>query len=254
MVCGGDGFENVSFTVTFLGLGDRVLFSARNRSESSTNEANGGLFQSQQIVGASAMSNVTAHRTRDVSVTIEELQRGGVQITPLPGRYLTAPSDIPVVSVRVTNTSTARCKVLAWAEQDVGCYHIGANHLNNQSLVQKRPTSSLLAWTPESCANACRGRGTHVALGPSPPPAPETCYCLQGLPNVAADVKDATSTDVPTLAEQDGETDSATSLQANMSAEMESEAAAENWKTDWRNSNFQLSQMNCRCDLPLISF
>ena len=34
-MCGGDGFVEVSFTVTFLGLGDRALLLVRNRSESS---------------------------------------------------------------------------------------------------------------------------------------------------------------------------------------------------------------------------
>ena len=45
--------------------------------------------------------------TRAVSIHIEELQAGAVQLTPLPGRYLSAPSDKPVVSVHEVRVRAA---------------------------------------------------------------------------------------------------------------------------------------------------
>ena len=47
---------------------------------------------------------------------------GGIDLTPLPGRYLTAPSTASVASVRLAGTTSALCAAPDWDQLHVGCY------------------------------------------------------------------------------------------------------------------------------------
>ena len=47
---------------------------------------------------------------------------GGIDLTPLPGRYLTAPSNTSVASVRLAGTTSALCAAPDWDQLHVGCY------------------------------------------------------------------------------------------------------------------------------------
>ena len=47
---------------------------------------------------------------------------GGIDIPPLPGRYLTAPSTASVASVRLAGTTTALCAAPDWDQLHEGCY------------------------------------------------------------------------------------------------------------------------------------
>ena len=85
---------------------------------------------------------------------IEERAPGGIELTPLPGRYITAPSDTVDVSVRLHNLTGAVCSRAHWGELELGCFD----------------TSTELA-TPTSTDTFAGGRAPSPSLAPSPRPA-----------------------------------------------------------------------------------
>ena len=47
---------------------------------------------------------------------------GGIDLLPLPGRYLSAPTDDVALQLRLGAQSTARCAAPNWEALHVGCY------------------------------------------------------------------------------------------------------------------------------------
>ena len=86
----GDGHADSIFTVTFLGAGDWPTLTADATALFKIDEA-----------GSSSGSDATA--------ATAEVIPGGIDLLPLPGRYLTAPSSASVVSVRLKDKATATC-------------------------------------------------------------------------------------------------------------------------------------------------
>ena len=58
----------------------------------------------------------------DVSLTVERVAAGGIELRPIPGRYLSAPIDQPAVRLRLGSQSTARCAAPNWVALHVGCF------------------------------------------------------------------------------------------------------------------------------------
>ena len=97
----GDGHEGVSWHVVFLGTGSRPLLRARQLAYKATPNA--------------TEPNGLEVNASSVTVSVEEVEPGGSDLTPIPGRYATAAADEPVVSVRMRQTSTARCSTPDWS-------------------------------------------------------------------------------------------------------------------------------------------
>ena len=95
---------------------------------------------------------------------------GGLDLTPLPGRYLTSPSNTSVVSVRLGGVSTALCSAPNWDQLLIGCFAV--DELENS-------TSSTTTWAGsmalEKCSRACAGSAALYTSG-------DTCGCLEAKP------------------------------------------------------------------------
>jgi hypothetical protein len=147
----GDGHAKAVFTVTFLGAGDWPTLVLDDAT----------LLRND---GAANPTNATAN------ATVEELVPGGIDLTPLPGRYLTAPSNTSVVSVRLRARSTALCTAPNWDELHIGCFAV-AELASNTSTAATWPGGMAL----EKCARACVGNAAFYASG-------DTCGCLDARP------------------------------------------------------------------------
>lgn len=106
----GDGHTSALFTVTFLGVGTKEMLRVSSA---------GGL---QKSTFSSLSPPTLALTSRDVSVAVTRLMPGGVDLTPLPGRYLSAAANSTVVSVRINPQTTAACSATNWEVQYMGCY------------------------------------------------------------------------------------------------------------------------------------
>ena len=147
----GDGHAEAIFTLTFLGSGD---FPPLLLDDST-------LLRED---GATNGTNATAN------ATVVELVPGGLDLTPLPGRYLTSPSNASVVSVRLGGVSTAHCSAPNWDQLLIGCFAV--DELENS-------TSSTTTWAGsmalEKCSRACAGSAAFYTSG-------DTCGCLEAKP------------------------------------------------------------------------
>ena len=129
----GDGHASAVFTLTFLGAGDRPTLVLDDAP----------LLRAE---GATA-TNATAN------ATIEEVVPGGLDLTPLPGRYLTAPSNASVVSVRLRDRSTALCAAPNWDELHLGCFAT-AELANATASATSWPGGMALGRCALACARA----------------------------------------------------------------------------------------------------
>ena len=106
----GDGHASAVFTVTFLGVGTKEMLRVSSAS---------GL---QKRTYSSLSPPTLALTSTGVSVAVTRLMPGGVDLTPLPGRYLSAAANSTVVSVRINPQTTAACSATNWEVQYMGCY------------------------------------------------------------------------------------------------------------------------------------
>ena len=151
----GDGHAVAIFTITFLGLGPKPMLQIE--------QATGWLLKRTLANASSADFMVRS----DANASIEELVRGGVDLLPLPGRYLTAPANESVVSVRLRSQTTATCGRVDWdTALYVGCFQVGLVEQSRWSayagVTAIRTTSFLHGWskmTLERCEQSCRGLG-----------------------------------------------------------------------------------------------
>ena len=94
---------------------------------------------------------------------------GGVDVLPLPSRYLTAPSREPTVSVRIGASSTALCDdVPDWDELWLGCF--GVERLQ----VEATAVLTMSNMSLDRCSTACKGNGS-AAIGVRG----DSCFCLR---------------------------------------------------------------------------
>ena len=116
----GNGQSTASFTITFLRGGARPLLQALRTSES------GAPLAVRTFAADYASSTVTS----EVSVSVERVASGGVELLPIPGRYLSAPSDEVALRLRLGRQSTARCAAPNWEALHVACV---ATHYDNET-------------------------------------------------------------------------------------------------------------------------
>ena len=147
----GDGHVSAVFTVTFLGAGDWPTL----------------LFDDALLLRADSATKATS---TTAYATVEELVPGGLDLRPLPGRYLTAPSNASVVSVRLRDKNTALCTAPNWDELHIGCF-AAAELANRTSTITTWPAAMAL----EKCARACVGSTAFYTSG-------DTCGCLENKP------------------------------------------------------------------------
>ena len=172
VVRSGDGQTSVSFVVTFLRGGARPAIVAVT--------SNGGLPLQKRIFVADMSSSSTSDA---VTVSSTRLAPGGIDLTPLPGRYLSAPSDKVVARVRLGQQTTARCAAPNWDELHVGCF-LNESYTNEY---QGQPTDTVVfenGFSLERCALHC----SRVAVEPAVVAFAATldlctCLSLQALPS-----------------------------------------------------------------------
>ena len=175
----GDGHASAVFTVTFLGGGDWPALVLDHST----------LLRTQPLLDGATWLNASS----TANATVEEVVPGGIDLAPLPGRYLTAPSNTSVASVRLAGTTTALCAAPDWDQLHQGCYAaalFGAPGSTAASLFTT-PThggfnTAGSTMSLESCAHAC-GDVEAIALSPrSGGYANAVCYCLSRLPSAPA--------------------------------------------------------------------
>ena len=118
-----------------------------------------------------------------MSATAVELIAGGADLMPIPGRYLTAPSNESVVSLRLDTQATALCGAPDWdTELSIGCYE--SSSVSSTSVLHSRTfrTSSGDAYaTLERCERECRGRAGVTAFSLEGVDGAD-CKCLSAAP------------------------------------------------------------------------
>ena len=118
-------------------------------------------------------ANATHSASNDTYARIDT-RPGGIELMPLPGRYLTAASDAAVVSVRIKGQTTALCAAPDWGLLAIGCFERG----NLSAFTQLAVTP---AWDAsgglslERCSIACRGSGAFGVQRAE-------CICLASAP------------------------------------------------------------------------
>ena len=150
---GGDGHSTAQFTVTFLEPGAQPPLSIASSA---------GLARRKYGSGAGLSAS-------DASATVESIAPGGIDLRPLPGRYLSAPADATVVRVRLGHQSTARCAAPAWTE--LGCHVTSA-------LMASAVHTFAGGMSLERCALACGAPSAIAASG-------DDCLCLSAAPTLA---------------------------------------------------------------------
>lgn len=99
-----------SFTITFLAGGARPVLHA-------VSSASQPLLKRTY---AADFSNSTT--STDVNASFKRIAPGGIDLTPIPARYLSAPTDQAVLRLRLGNQTTARCAAPKWELAHLGCF------------------------------------------------------------------------------------------------------------------------------------
>jgi hypothetical protein len=179
---GGDGHSMASFTLTFLNPGTKPMLLAAS-------SASNPLLKRTLATGNASSSTSTA-----VSVNVERVAPGGIDLFPIPGRYLSAAADQVTLSLRLVGKTTARCLAPNWETLYVGCFGTWEtnetiseeelqNELNlrmpfayNDSYAGQLGSARTFpnGFSLERCASYCRSAASAVAF------AAETdlCTCL----------------------------------------------------------------------------
>ena len=167
---GGDGHATASFTIRFLHGGARPLLHAASSASRPL---------AKLTYAADYLSSTSS---ADVSVFIERLASGAIELLPIPGRYLSAPSDQPAVHLRLGGRSTARCAAPHWSGLLVGC--VGANNTFADAYAGRAGGAAVFAngFSLERCALHCSGAAAAVAFAA----VLDVCTCLSAATLVAA--------------------------------------------------------------------
>ena len=222
---GGDGHAPGTDTITSLRAGTRPLLSAVASSangtsagaaralEKATYATNGTLSGTVTALGADAHPRhqpkapapaLTSHlmpspthrsldrlvrmqSTADVAVSVTRVADATIELLPLPGRYLSAPSDQPSVSVRLNGQTTARCAAPNWDALHVGCFDANATHyVDGYATKAGAERSFPRGFSLERCAHHCMAHATTPMKAVGFAAQEDTCTCLASLPTAEA--------------------------------------------------------------------
>ena len=161
----GDGHSIASFTITFLGGGVRPMLHVVSSAAHPL---------TKRTYAADYASSSTS---ADVSLTVERVAAGGIELLPIPGRYLSAPNDQPAVRLRLGSQSTARCAAPNWEALHVGCFSTFAEGYSYTDAFAGAPGSARNltdGFSLERCALYCSGGAAAVAFAAEL----DLCTCL----------------------------------------------------------------------------
>ena len=169
------GTSASSFTITFLSGGAKPLLQA-------VSSASRPLL-CRTFHAADMLSSTTS---TDVSATFERVVPGGIDLLPIPGRYLSAPTDHIALRLRLERQTTARCAAPNWDVAHLGCFGdttgtngtAGTNGTLGDDVYAARPGSArrfTSGFSLERCALYCQSLTTDaVAFGAEL----DLCTCL----------------------------------------------------------------------------
>ena len=160
---GGDGHASATFTATFLRPGVAPQLT---------------VISSSALEKHNISESAVTVDTTSVTATAEQLTPGGIDLLPLPGRYLTAPASGSVVSVRLGVETTAACEAPNWDGLAIGCHRT-----DDLSVAASHTWAGGMSL--ERCVLACAATSSTVAVGVSE----DVCTCLSVEPS--ADSEDA---------------------------------------------------------------
>ena len=160
---GGDGHATATFTILFLKGGAQPMLQAASSAGSTP-----------LVKTAFSASRGSATTSTAVTVSLEQVAPGGIDLLPLPGRYLSAPMDQVALQLRLGAQTTARCAAPDWDALHVGCFLNGSytNAYDGESGdTQTYPSGFSL----ERCALYCSAKAASaVAFAASK----DVCTCL----------------------------------------------------------------------------
>ena len=136
-----------------------------------------GAWADELSLGVSTPANVNPAP----ALTLATIVRGGLDLLPIPGSSLNAPSSQPVVSVRVRQQTSALCAAPDWSAMHVGCYPQAA--LTSVTSTAVWPSALSL----DRCASHCASQGQpRFAVSSS-----DECVCLlAGAPSIEEELED----------------------------------------------------------------
>ena len=163
-----------SFTITFLG---------------------GGYMPLLQVASAASQPLVKRAYTADlvnftisaaVSAVVERVAPGGIDLTPIPGRYLSAPTDHIALRLRLASQTTAWCAAPNWEVAHLGCFSARNDTVAFYSdAYAGQPGSArsfLNGFSLERCALHCQDAVDAVAFGAEL----DSCICFSAATLLAA--------------------------------------------------------------------
>jgi hypothetical protein len=171
----GDGQSHVTFTVAFMRTGARpklrIVDATRLRRLVFNGTAGGGGWS-------------TATASDDVLVSVSTAVPGGIDLHPIPGRYLTSATHTPSVTVRIGGASTAKCAAPWWVDHLVGCF--AEDDVYSEVVLLGFYNG---ARNVEECVRHC-GRHGHVdGTGAAVAMRGEACKCLATAPTTSTAYK-----------------------------------------------------------------
>ena len=180
---GGDGHASTTFTITSLRAGTRPLLAAV--ASSATNRATSQSALAQ--VTYALDGTVSCNSTTDVAVLVERVAEAAIELLPLPGRYLSAPSDQPVITLRLKGQTTARCAAPNWDMLHVGCFEANATRYADGYATRPGAERSFpRGFSLERCAHYCLAYATAPKKAVGFAAQEDMCTCLAALPTAEA--------------------------------------------------------------------
>ena len=159
----------VSFTITFLSGGAKPLLRA-------VSSARQPLLQRTFTADLSRANSTSTPAV----VTVERIVPGGIDLLPIPGRYLSAPSDQPALRLRLSGQTTAKCAAPNWEALHLGCF--GLNYTDPYA-GQPGASRTFVGFSLERCALHCQ----RFAVGAVAFSAElDVCTCLSDVTLLAA--------------------------------------------------------------------
>ena len=156
--------SQLAMDITFLGGGAKPLLHV---SSSAT----------LPLLTRTLATNLSSSKTYDVSATLERVVPGGIDLTPIPARYLSAPTDQLALRLRLGSQTTARCAAPNWQAAHLGCF--STNRTNGtyvDAYAGQRGSAHTFAngFSLERCALHCQSAVGAVAFGAEL----DLCTCL----------------------------------------------------------------------------
>jgi hypothetical protein len=153
-----DDGPSASFIINFLGGGYKPLLHV----------ASAASHPLLKRAYTADLSNSTT--SADVGYGVERVAPGGIDLMPIPGRYLSAPTDQIAVRLRLASQTTARCAAPNWEVARLGCFRT-QNRTNltlDDDAYAGQPGSARTfprGFSLERCALHCQGAVDAVAFG-----------------------------------------------------------------------------------------